>query len=143
MKIKNGKGFTLIELMIVVAIIGILAAIAIPRFAQMVERAKEGATAGNLSAIRGAVHIYYSKNDGVYPDTIASDSPFVGPAETNYMKELPKATATPLGNTNAVTVVASGAPTTTGQGWRYASTTGDVWANSTALDTRGRPFSSY
>ena len=45
MKIFVGvKRFTLIELMIVVAIIGILAAIAIPKFAQMLEKSREGAT---------------------------------------------------------------------------------------------------
>ena len=46
---KNQKGFTLVELMIVVAIIGVLAAVAIPKFADMLEKSREGATKGNLS----------------------------------------------------------------------------------------------
>ena len=140
--LKNTKGFTLIELMIVVAIIGILAAIAIPRFAQMVERAREGTTSGNLSAIRSAVSIYYGKFEGVWPDSIASDTWFCGTNDSNFIKELPRASATPLGNSNTVSAVTA-APTATGSGWAYQSTSGDVWANSTATDSKGKPFSSY
>ena len=53
------KGFTLIELMIVVAIIGILAAIAIPKFANLINKSKEGATKGALSTVRSAIQVYY------------------------------------------------------------------------------------
>jgi len=67
---KTEKGFTLIELMIVVAIIGILAAIAIPRFADLIRKSKEGATKGNLGAIRSALSIYYGENEGRYPGAV-------------------------------------------------------------------------
>jgi len=52
---KMNKGFTLIELMIVVAIIGILAAIAIPQFANLVAKSQEGRTKANLGTIRSAL----------------------------------------------------------------------------------------
>ena len=50
-KKMNGKGFTLIELMIVVAIIGILAAIAIPNFLKFQAKAKQSEAKNNLSAL--------------------------------------------------------------------------------------------
>ena len=78
---RKSKGFTLIELMIVVAIIGILAAIAIPRFANLIDRAREARTQGNLGAIRSAMSIYYGTTDGTWPALIANldDSAFGGP----------------------------------------------------------------
>jgi prepilin-type N-terminal cleavage/methylation domain-containing protein len=78
MRSKNKKkiwGFTLVELMIVVAVIGILAGIAVPRYMDFVTRAKEGATKGNLGAIRSAVNIYYADN-AFYPLIISIDPAF-------------------------------------------------------------------
>ena len=57
------KGFTLIELMIVVAIIGILAAIAIPSFLAMQLRAKRSELPTNLDAIRTAEKAYHAEWD--------------------------------------------------------------------------------
>lgn len=66
-KLSSRKGFTLIELMIVVAIIGILAAVAIPRFADLIRKSKEGATKGSLGSIRSALSVYYGENEGIFP----------------------------------------------------------------------------
>jgi len=71
--ISKRNGFTLVELMIVVAIIGILAAIAIPQFASMVAKAQEGVTKGNLGALRSALSLYYSDNEGTVSSTPAAD----------------------------------------------------------------------
>ena len=63
----NRKGFTLIELMIVVVIIGILAAIAIPNFIQMQSRAKEASVKGNAHSLQLAVEDFAVVNDGTLP----------------------------------------------------------------------------
>src|SRR4051812_47117589 len=60
------RGFTLIELMIVVAIIGILAAIAIPNFLKFQARAKQSEPKGNLKAISTAEQSFASANEGAF-----------------------------------------------------------------------------
>jgi type IV pilus assembly protein PilA len=64
--LRSSKGFTLIELMIVVVIIGILAAIAIPNFISMQNRAKEGSVKSNMHTFQLAMEDYAVTTDGIY-----------------------------------------------------------------------------
>jgi len=132
------KGFTLIELMIVVAIIGILAAVAIPKFADLINKSKEGATKGSLGAVRSAITVYYGDQEGVYPvdNLVQGFTP-------KYITAIPAAKVPPLADSAAVVAVASPtAITGTTGGWAYVNVSGDSsWGtflvNSTGTDSKG------
>lgn len=67
---KTGKsGFTLVELLVVMAIIALLLSIAAPRYFHSVERAREAVLHENLATTRHALDKYYGDN-GKYPDTL-------------------------------------------------------------------------
>ena len=68
MKRFNARGFTLVEIMIVVAIIALLAAIAIPNVLRGRTTANESAAIGNVRALLSSLEMYRSVNN-VYPDT--------------------------------------------------------------------------
>jgi len=69
-RIRDTKGFTLIELMIVVVIIGILAALAIPRFSKASDRAKEKEADGLIKQVYTLQQAYKAQN-GAYATTEA------------------------------------------------------------------------
>lgn len=85
-KMKNREGFTLIELMIVVAIIGILAAIAIPQFASYRQRAQDSAAQSALKNLATAQEDYYVQYE-TYTPTIGNLSATYQP-DTNISLNL-------------------------------------------------------
>lgn len=121
---KKKNAFTLIELMIVVAIIGILAAIAIPKFSALVDKSKEGATKGALASIRTALSVYYSDNEGVFP----SDNLSILTSNGKYLTDVPFAKLPGTGhqNSNAVAAAANAAGLVTDAGgWAYLNNPAD------------------
>ena len=135
------SGFTLIELMIVVAIIGILAAIAIPKFAELIRKSSEGASKGNLGALRSALSIYYGDMEGQYPTDVASLT--IG---GKYLSAVPVAKAPNYHSDTSVSVGQTSA--NDAGGWSYNNTTGNanlgtVWVNCTHTDTKGTVWTTY
>ena len=69
---RDTRGFTLIELMIVVVIVGVLAAFAIPNFMSMRTRAKEASVKSNAHTVQLAAEDFSAQNNGVYATDQAS-----------------------------------------------------------------------
>ncbi|MHB1125382.1 MAG: type II secretion system protein [Bacillota bacterium] len=85
---KEEKGFTLIELMVVVAILGILAAVAIPKFSSSTVTAKQNRVTADLRTIESAISMYKIDNNDTPPASIAA-------LTGTYLKATP---ASPWGN---------------------------------------------
>lgn len=82
---RNQKGFTLIELMVVILIIGILVAIAVPLYTKSQARAQESACKANLRTLMGSIAQYAAEN-GKNPDSLDQLVP-------DYLKSLPRCPA--------------------------------------------------
>ncbi|MCX5682364.1 MAG: prepilin-type N-terminal cleavage/methylation domain-containing protein, partial [Planctomycetota bacterium] len=145
MKRSTKKGFTLVEILIVVIILGILAAIVIPQFTQASTQAKESNLKTNLQTIRSQLLLYKMQHDAeAYPGaafvaqmTTYTNSAGAAQAASDathnlgpYLQSIP---VNPASNLNAVRIVngagtAFAAPTTDG-GWWFNSTTGEFRAD--------------
>ncbi|MDR2749461.1 MAG: type II secretion system GspH family protein, partial [Clostridiales bacterium] len=79
---KLRKGFTLVELLVVVAIIGILITIAVPRFMTMTAGSKKAALQANHRIIISAVTMYMADHSGKFPATIADIDAYLPPSAT-------------------------------------------------------------
>ncbi|MBN1794803.1 MAG: prepilin-type N-terminal cleavage/methylation domain-containing protein [Candidatus Omnitrophica bacterium] len=70
------RGFTLIELVMVIVILGIMAAIAIPKFTSLQDSARQAAADGSIGAIRSAISMYYGEQatsgTGTFPSAITT-----------------------------------------------------------------------
>ena len=137
-------GFTLIELMIVVAIIGVLASIAIPKFADLIRKSSEGATKGSLGSLRSAIGIYYGDMEGQFPADPASLT--VG---GRYLRAIPPAkTPNYHPDSSAILLGSAAGGFTDGGGWGYDAAPGDqdyggIFVNCTHTDSKGSVWSSY
>jgi len=130
------RAFTLIEILIVVIILGILAAIVIPQFTDASQDAMEASVRTQLSTIRSQIELYNVQNPATPYDADTDDDDFWDPlVENDYLMTPPK---NPLQNNS--TDVDSSPEEGTGWVWMEASA-GDPWTlNVYAVDTAGDMF---
>jgi prepilin-type N-terminal cleavage/methylation domain-containing protein len=79
---RKNKGVTLIELLIVVIILGVLAAIAIPRMSTSAYNAKKYACYTNVDILNTQLEMYAADGDGSYPDALSDLT-----ADANYFPD--------------------------------------------------------
>ncbi|MEX0653774.1 MAG: prepilin-type N-terminal cleavage/methylation domain-containing protein [Phycisphaeraceae bacterium] len=124
---KVAQGFTLVEILIVVVILGILAAIVIPQFTRASESAQASSLASQLQTMRSQLELYQVQHGGAYPDLI-TDGWEEMTAETDagfgpYFQQAPRNPLAP-GDRTAV-----GAAAGADIAWIYDADTGRIRAN--------------
>lgn len=126
---KRQKGFTLIELIVVIMILGILATIAVPKFLKTSARAHDNATRQSLAVIRNAIELYTADNNGQLPGQ--GTTPDLALDLADYLRgNFPISSPQSNGDVayeDAVTLTVGGP-----EGWRYSQQTGEFIVNSTA-----------
>ena len=138
---KNGtgtKGITLVEVMMVVFILGILAAVMVPKFADQTRRSTEGQTKVSLTNLHSALLVYFADNIGVDASTLTVLVP-------DYIDAIPTAE---IGHYHANDDTSYWGTSFTGVntdagGWFYVTPSGAVFVNCVHTDTRGTVISSW
>lgn len=152
------SGFSLVELVIVLVIIGVIAAIAIPRMTRGANNAGSTSLKANLQVLRNAIELYRAEHEGSFPtianftdqltkytkidgtDANASPDTASGRIYGPYLASIPEL---PVGTNKGKTAVEAAQSATSG--WIYNQTTGVIIAGSAAGDTDqdGTAYNTY
>ncbi|UCE24324.1 MAG: prepilin-type N-terminal cleavage/methylation domain-containing protein [Candidatus Zixiibacteriota bacterium] len=128
----NERGFTLIELVMIIVILGILAAVAIPKYQDLSDEAREAAARGALGGVRSAITIYYAnhavQDSAHWPpiDSVRYAIMAQGMPDNPYVVDADHPDSVVAGVTKG-TVVG------TDCGWAYLASDGEIWLNSDAV----------
>lgn len=125
---KSGKrgGFTILELLVVLAIIGTLLSLAAPRYFRSIEKGKESVLRENLTVLRGTLDRFYA-DQGVYPQSLGEL------VERHYLRKIPD---DPITNSAATWVVV--APSDKAKGL-----VADVRSGAPGRDMDGTPYRDW
>jgi prepilin-type N-terminal cleavage/methylation domain-containing protein len=148
-----GRAFSIVELVIVVAIIGILAALCMPYLQNQAVEAKETAARDNLRVLRGMIR-FYAVHHGDTPPGYEGNDRTIEPTaecfrrqmivEASYLRRIP---ANPFNDLDTLCIIGNAEPfptTATGQyGWIYQAATGTIRIDWSGKDTQGVPYLDY
>lgn len=149
------KAFTLTELLITVAILGILAAVVLPTLKGHIAKAKESAAKDNLRILRNAIELYATQHDGVppgYPNNDPSQDPtfivfgFQTVYDGKYLSGFPK---NPFNGKTDIKTIKNNEdfPSETFMikifGWIYKPATKEIRLNWPGTDSAGVAYLDY
>ncbi len=165
------RGFTLVEILIVVVILGILAAIVIPQFTQASTEAKTNSLASDLQSLRSQIELYKVQHNDNPPEaarfiaqmTQTSDiagtpsgtkqrnptsstdgidyGPYLERVPINPFNELKDSTDGTQGSVTPVS--AKQTPGTDTASWQYNEATGEIWADNSGATTQGTNYADF
>jgi len=169
-KMRQSRGFTLVEILIVVVLLGVLAAIVIPSISNSTTSARETTLAMNLNLLRRFIPVYTSQHVEVSPgypnrDQLAAptEDAFVAQATLSsntegetaergtagfrwgpYISDVP---ANPFNKRDAILMLADGddfpAVADDQYGWIYKAATGEIRPGNAGTDESGTPYYDY
>lgn len=149
------KAFTLIEILIIVAFLGILAAIVLPTLQGQIQKARESTAKDDLRILRNTIEVYAAKHNDVPPGYIGnnpSSTPFAAFLRTqlvmpgHYLPEIPE---NPFNNKSDIKMIDNvtgfpAAPVETGTyGWIYKPKTKKIRLNWPGIDSAGVAYFNY
>ncbi len=130
------KGFTLVELVVVILVLGIIAAIAAPKMFDTAGNARTNSAISSMAIVRDAIELHRAQI-GVYPGDAGTEADFTSDMTAFLKGPFPSNPLTDAAGDRTVSVQTSGAALTASgpQDWKYDNTTGDFIINTAGFDT--------
>jgi general secretion pathway protein G len=166
--LHKARGFSLVEILIVVVILGILAAIAVPKLTNASQTARQNTLKDDVRFLRTQIAVYMSQHKDIYPGYPAGDASATPTADTfvnqmtMYTDDFGNTSATqsalyrhgiylqrmpenPINGLTTILIVDPGSlPAPDGStGWIYQPSTGIISPNLAGNDSEGKAFSQY
>lgn len=134
---RQRKGFTLVELVVVVLVLGIIAAVAAPKMFDTASSARDNATKQSLVVIRDAIELYRAQN-GAYPGDSGTQADLQADLQPLLKGPFPKSTLSGATGDRSITVETDGGPLVGdvdgATDWIYDKTTGEFLINETGYE---------